>query len=124
MFAQMKQFMKTVGDVDDADARLLQVGDDLEERLGLGQGECGGWLIEYENARAVRQCARQLNNLPGAERELRSRSGDRNASMHLRQRRSGSTIFTGAIDDGDDLYHLPAGKDVFGDVEVGITASS
>ena len=108
-----------MGDVDDADARLLQVGDDFEERLGLGHGECGGWLIEYENTRAVRQCARQLNNLPSAKRELRSRSGDRNASMQLRQRRSGSTIFTGAIDYGDDLYYLPAGKDVFGDVEVG-----
>ena len=95
--------MKTVGDVDDADARLLQVGDDLEERLGLGHGECGGWLIRM---RILAPCAKVRANsiICRVPRRVAQPAGA--TAMRVCNCASAEvvlTIFTGAIDDGHDF---------------------
>ena len=57
-------------DEDDADARRLEIGDDLEEPVRLGDGEARRRLVHDDDAGIERQRLGDLDELALGEREV------------------------------------------------------
>ena len=80
--------VQPVRDEDDADAVGLEVGDDLEQPLGLRQRQARGRLVHDDQPRFERQRLGDLDQLPLGERQVGDRRVGREVDAEpLEQRR-------------------------------------
>src|ERR1017187_224311 len=108
-------------DVDDSDATRFQILDHVKEHGRLSRTERGGWLIEDENLRLVRQGASQFHQLPAAEGELVRRELHRlNIHRHadVRERMPAPLFLIYLVDQNSGMHQFAPGKDVFRHIQV------
>ena len=112
--------VQAVRDEDDADAALLQLGDDAHEGVGLGEREARGRLVHDDQAGVERERLGDLDQLHLRQRQL----GDGRIRLELDaealEQRLHLLVQLLAVDqlEGAAVERLAADEDVGGDVQI------
>ena len=111
--------LEEVGDVDDADAAVAEVADDLQQALGLGFLQGRGRLVEDQDVGLVEQRAGDLDQLLLAEAQRGERAVEVDVEADRLEHRLGLAAHRPAVERDPGGERLAAEEEVLEDVEVG-----
>ena len=119
--AKALDFLEAVRDVDQGDAAGLEAVDELEESLGLGQGERAGRFVHDDDAGAGADGAGDLDHLLLAGGELGHGSVDVDAGADFSEHGVSAAAHFGAVEEAEARGQA-AQAEVLGHGEVGAEA--
>ncbi len=109
--------VETVADVDETDAFGFQAADLLEQALGFLAPECGGRLVEDEEARVQGQRLGDFDLLLRRDPEMAHLGGGRGVEPEAMQLLGRAPVHGLAVDTAAAHRHAPD-EDVFGDRQI------